>query len=221
MILALFTQMYRYAAEPFFLANFKKEDFVRANAEAAKFFILVSIAIFLFVALYLDLFGLILGRDFRQGVFLLPVIMLANILAGTIVSLSFWYKQTGKTQIAILITGTGFVFTILLNFLLVPRLGYVGAAWARLGCEAVMVVLSYFLNQKYYPIPYDLKRIGSYFLLGGAIYATTIFTGGWPLWAQYPLNTLLLLLFLLYAVRRERIDVKGLFRSVLHRGKPA
>ena len=106
-VMTLFTSMYRLAAEPFFLAEFKGDDFRRTNAEAMKYFIIVSIFIFLFIALFRDLFALILGRDFREGVWILPIVLLSNMLSGIVLNLSFWYKQTGATKYAIYVTGTG------------------------------------------------------------------------------------------------------------------
>ena len=126
--------------------------------------------------LFVDLFGLLMGRDFRQGIRVLPIILLANMFSGIWLNLSFWYKQSGQTQYAIWITGTGLVFTVGLNLALTPALGYPGAALARLGCETAMVAVSYYLNRKHCPTPYDLPRIGSYFLAGGAIYALSLLT---------------------------------------------
>ena len=216
-VLMLFTQMYRYAAEPYFLSAFRQEDFRRSNAEALKYFIIVSVGIFLTIMLFVDLFGLLMGRDFRQGIRVLPIILLANMFSGIWLNLSFWYKQSGQTQYAIWITGTGLVFTVGLNLALTPALGYPGAALARLGCETAMVVVSYYLNRKHCPTPYDLPRIGSYFLAGGAIYALSLLTVRLSPAAHYAANLLLLAAFGWLAVHRERIDLKGLLRSIVKR----
>ncbi len=216
-VLMLFTQMYRYAAEPYFLSAFRQEDFRRSNAEALKYFIIVSVGIFLTIMLFVDLFGLLMGRDFRQGIRVLPIILLANMFSGIWLNLSFWYKQSGQTQYAIWITGTGLVFTVGLNLALTPALGYPGAALARLGCETAMVAVSYYLNRKHCPTPYDLPRIGSYFLAGGAIYGLSLLTVRLSPAAHYAANLLLLAAFGWLAVHRERIDLKGLLRSIVKR----
>ena len=184
-----------------------------------KYFIVVSIFIFLFIALFRDLFALILGRDFREGVWILPVVLLSNMLSGIVLNLSFWYKQTGATKYAIYVTGTGLLFTVVFNVLLVPTLGYVGAALARLVCESVMVVLSYLLNRKHCPVPYDLKRIGGYALLGAGLYGVGLLCGGATPWLRYLIYLALIVIFAGYAVRRERIDLVGLARSVVRRGR--
>ncbi len=216
-ILYLFTQMYRLAAEPFFLSNFKKEDFVKVNAEALKYFMIVSLAIFLGIELFADLFALLVGPDFRQGMFILPVVLAGYMLSGVWLNLSFWYKQSGQTRFAIYITGTGLIFTVLANWLLVPRLGYYGSAWARLISEVSMVAVSYWLNRKYCPTPYDLRRIGFYILLAGVFYGVSFATEPLPGVLKYLCNLALLLLYAAVAVRKERIDVAALARSVLKR----
>ncbi len=215
-VLVLFTQMYRFAAEPFFLSNFKKEDFLRANAEALKYFTIVSVGIFLMITLFSDLFALIVGEAFREGMRILPLILLANIFSGMTLNLSFWYKQTGQTRYAIYVTGVGLVITLAMSFALVPVMGYMGAAWARLGCEAVMLVLSYYYNHRHYPTPYNLRRIGGYFLLGGALYAVGL-VGIDNEVLKYFVHLLLLAIFALYAVRRENIDVAGMISSIVKR----
>lgn len=216
-VMTLFTSMYRLAAEPFFLAEFKGDDFRKTNAEAMKYFIIVSIFIFLFIALFQDVFALILGSDFREGVWILPLILLSNMLSGIVLNLSFWYKQTGATRYAIYVTGTGLVFTVVFNIMLVPSMGYVGAAAARLVCEAAMVALSYMLNRKYCPVPYDLKRIGGYVLAGGAAYGIGMLCRGVTEWLRYLIYLALVGIFAIYAVRKEKIDVAALVRSAFRR----
>lgn len=216
-VMYLFTQIYRMGAEPFFLSNFKKEDFCNLTAEAMKYFIIVSLGIFLMIGLFTDVFSLIVGPNYRSGMDMLPVILLSNMLSGVVLNLSFWYKQTGATRYAIYVTVTGLVFTVVFNILLVPVLGIWGAVLARLVCESAMVALSYALNRKHYPIPYDLRRIGEYVLLAAAIYCTVFVTGGWAELLRYCVNLLLLAAFALYAVRREKIDVGSLVKSLIKR----
>ena len=216
-VMTLFTSMYRLAAEPFFLAEFKGDDFRKTNAEAMKYFVIVSIFIFLVIALFSDLFALILGRDFRQGVHILPLILLANMFSGIVLNLSFWYKQSGATRFAIYITGLGLIFTVILNIILVPAWGYTGAAVARLVCEIAMVVFSYALNRKYCPVPYDLRRIGTYFLFGAALYFAGISCHQLPLWPRYLICFALVVIFALCSLKKEHIDVSGMVRHLLAR----
>ena len=216
-VMQLFTQMYRLAAEPFFLAEFKKDEFKNTNAETMKYFIIVSVAIFLLITLFSDLFALIVGPDFREGMHILPIVLVSNALSGVVLNLSFWYKQSGATKYAIVVTFTGLLFTVVFNIMLVPTLGYVGAALARLVCEFAMVVVSYRLGQRHYPIPYDLKRIGEYIVVGAAIYALSWSTSDLAPAIKYIESTILLIGFAAYAVRRERINLGGIIKSILHR----
>lgn len=216
-VMLLFTQMYRLAAEPFFLAEFKKDEFKNSTAEVMKYYVIVSLAIFLFITLFSDLFALIIGPDFREGMYILPIVLVSNALGGVVLNLSFWYKQSGATRYAIWITGTGLLFTVVFNVLLVPSLGYLGAAIARLICECAMVVVSYRLCQRHSPTPYDLGRIFSYVAVAAVLWGISLLTAHAHPVIKYLLNSAMLLLFVLVAIRRERIDVAGLVRSVLRR----
>ena len=215
-VMTLFTQMYRLAAEPFFLSGFKKEEFKEANAASMKYFVMASMVIFLGIVLFRDMFALIVGKDFREGIDILPIVLASNVLAGIWFNLSFWYKREEKTKYAAYITFLGLAVTIVLSFVLVPTMGYRGAAWVRLIAEAAMVVWSYILCRKHYPIPYDLKRIGEYILLAAAIY----FASEWAFVGvdhgkHTLLNALLFSVSITYAVWREKIDVKGLVKAAI------
>jgi O-antigen/teichoic acid export membrane protein len=204
-IMILFTQMYRLAAEPFFLARFEKSDFVRQNAEAMKYYVIVAVAIFLGVMFFEDVAVLILGSNFRDGSYLLPILLAANALAGVVLNLSFWYKQMSRTWMAIIVTGTGLAVTLALNIALVPRMGYEGAAWARLACEVAMVGVSLWLNQRFCPTPYDFRRIGLYILLGGVLYAASLGTAHLAQWLMYTLNSVMFAAFACFAVWKEKL----------------
>ena len=218
-VMTLFTQMYRLAAEPFFLANYRKEEFVAMNAAALKYFVMVSMFIFLGIALYRDVFALIVGRDFREGIHILPVVLGANILSGVWLNLSFWYKREEKTKFALWITLTGLVASVGFGFLLIPQLGYYGAAWSRFAAEVVMVAVSIVLNRIFYPTPYQFGRMAEYVALALAIF----FIAEWvPMPNEvlhYTLSTLFIVLYLAYAVWREKIDVVAMLKHFLRRGK--
>ncbi len=214
-VMTLFTQMYRLAAEPFFLSGFKKEEFKEANAASMKYFVMASMVIFLGIVLFRDLFALIVGRDFREGIDILPIVLASNVLAGIWFNLSFWYKREEKTKYAAYITFLGLAITIALSFLLVPTMGYRGAAWVRLIAEAAMVLWSYALCRRHYPIPYDLRRIGEYFAVTVAIYAASEY-GLQPLGESIHLvgNIVLFTAAICFAIWREKIDIKALMRAV-------
>lgn len=219
-VMTLFTQMYRLAAEPFFLSNFKKEDFVEMNAAAMKYFVMASMLIFLGIALFKDLFALIVGPEFREGIYILPIVLGANILMGIWFNLSFWYKREEKTSLALIITLTGLASTVVFNIIFVPRWGYYGAAWARFVGEGVMVLVSYYLNRRLFPTPYDLPRIGEAVAVALILYVMSVVMSHFVdvKWLNFGFNIVLLSCYKLYLIRREKIDVVGLVRSVLKRG---
>ena len=218
-VMILFYQMYRLAAEPFFLSNFKKSDFVQMNAAALKYYVMASMLIFLGIALFRDVFALIVGRDFREGIFILPVVLGANVLTGVWLNLSFWYKREEKTSLAIVVTGAGLVSMLVFGFWCIPVWGYYGAAWARLASESTMVAVSWWLNRRFYPTPYDWRRIGEYVAAALAVFAVceaVTACGGNKLIA-YAFNIVLFAAYALYLVRRERIDVAALVKAALKR----
>ena len=216
-VMTLFTQMYRLAAEPFFLANYRKDEFKMMNAAALKYFIMVSMFIFLAIALYRDIFALIVGRNFREGIHILPVVLGANILGGIWLNLSFWYKREEKTKFALWITLTGLVCSVGFGALLIPRLGYYGAAWSRFAAEVVMVAVSIVLNRIYYPTPYQFGRMSEYIVLALAIFFVTEQFEIANEVVRYTVSTIFIVLYLAYAVWREKIDLKAMFNHILKR----
>ena len=206
-VMTLFTQMYRFAAEPFFLSNFRKEEFVESNAAALKYFVMASMAIFLGIALLRDLFALIVGRDFREGIDMLPIILGSNVLAGVWLNLSFWYKREERTRYAVYVTFVGLAVAVVMCLLLVPRMGNYGAAWARFAAEAAMVGVSYYLNRRYFPTPYDLGRIAQYVALALGLYFVSEMTVGQSdnMVLRYGVNIGLLAVYGSYAIWREGV----------------
>ncbi len=218
-VMMLFYQMYRLPAEPFFLSNFKKSDFVQMNAAALKYYVMASMLIFLGIALFRDVFALIVGRDFREGIFILPVVLGANVLTGVWLNLSFWYKREEKTSLAIVVTGAGLVSMLVFGFWCIPVWGYYGAAWARLASESTMVAVSWWLNRRFYPTPYDWRRIGEYVAAALAVFAVceAVTACGDNKLIAYAFNIVLFAAYALYLVRRERIDVAALVKAALKR----
>ncbi len=216
-VMTLFTQMYRLAAEPFFLSNFRKEEFKEMNAAALKYYMLASMLIFLAIALFRDVFALIVGGDFREGVFILPVVLGANILSGVWLNLSFWYKREEKTRYALWVTFAGLIASVAGGLVLIPKAGYYGAAWSRFIAEAVMVAVSITLNRIHYPTPYNFRRIAEFVVVGLAVFFAAEWVQIDHTILRYTLNALLLLLYAAYAVWREQIDLVAMLRSILKR----
>lgn len=217
-LMYIFLQMYKYAAEPFFLSNVKKEDFKKNNADALKYFTIASMLIFLIITLYLDIFQLMLSKEeYRVGLDILPVLLVSNILIGVYFNLSFWYKITGRTYFAIVITFIGVAVTLLLNILLIPYFNYEGAAYARLICEGVMVIVCYILNQKYFPVKYDIKSILKYSIATVIIYYTAKFIPIENTILKLAVNTILIFIFILYITQQEKINIRYIIKNCLNK----
>lgn len=165
-LMTLFTQAFRYAAEPFFFAQSTQSNAKTVYAVVMRYFVAAGILIFLGVMFFIDIFKLFIGENFREGLFIVPILLLANLCLGIYYNLSIWYKLTDKTRIGAVIAVVGASITIVLNVLLIPSIGYLGSAWATLICYASMVVISYFWSRKYYLIPYEIGRILQYVMLG-------------------------------------------------------
>ena len=170
-LMSLFIQAFRYAGEPFFFAQARHKDAPQTYAAVLNYFTIFCAFIFLFVLAYIDLFKYFIGEPFREGLQVVPVLLMANLLLGIYVNLSIWYKLTDRTLLGAYVAGGGAVLTIALNLWWVPIMGYMGAAWATLACYGAMTVVSYVLGRRYYPVPYDLRRMFGYLALAVALYA--------------------------------------------------
>ncbi len=175
MIMAMFTQAFRYAYEPIiFNKSQDKEDVVKTNALGMKYFIIFTLLGFLCVIAWLDIFKelLIRNQDYWEGLQVVPIVMAAEIMMGIYFNLSFWYKLIDQTLWGALFSILGCLVLLAVNVLFVPRYGYVACAWAGFCGYATCMLLSYFVGQKKNPIPYDLKAIGKYTLLAGALFVS-------------------------------------------------
>lgn len=138
--------------------------------------------------------------------------MLANLFFGIYFALSLWYKLTDLTRYGAYISVFGAIITITLNFILIPVYGYKGSAFTILICFFTIMVISYFLGQKYYPIPYNLKRIGTYFGVAGVIYIISLYSSAQPALVKYPAHMFLLLVFVYTVWKLEKRQFKRLFK---------
>jgi O-antigen/teichoic acid export membrane protein len=195
-LMMLFIQAFRYAGEPFFFSYAKQKDARAVYALVLNWFVIFCVLIFLVVTLYLPVFQYFVGADYREGLVVVPVLLIANLLLGIHVNLSIWYKLTDRTLLGAGVALVGAAITIVALWVLVPTFGYQGAAWAHLLCYGSMVVLSYGLGRRYYPVPYDLLRVGGWVALGLGLHAA----GRWLVegrdWHFLAVGTVLVLLYL-------------------------
>ena len=169
-IMSLFVQMFRFAAEPFFFQRAADRDSRELYAVVMEYFTAFCGLIFLGVILYIDVISLILGRDFRAGISVVPIMLLSYMILGMLFNVSMWYKLSGKPGVAIYITMAGLVVTAAVNMIFMPKYSYYAAAWGHLASYVVMFVVSAVLGNRYYPIPYKWGRIACIFAAMGVFY---------------------------------------------------
>ena len=170
-IMSLFVQMFRFAAEPFFFSNTRQKDFKRVYASVMEYFVMFCMLIFLGVTFYLDIIQLIVGSDFREGMGIVPVMLLAYMMMGMLFNVSMWYKLSDRPSFAIYITAAGLVVTAVINIVFLPVYSYHAAAWGHFFSYLTMLVLSVLLGRKYYSIPYRWGKITDVIILGLVLYS--------------------------------------------------
>ncbi len=212
-LMSLFIQAFRYAAEPFFFAYATNSDARPIYAKVLKFFVIFCVFIFLLVTLYIDFFKYFVGEEYRAGLEVVPILLLANLFLGIYVNLSIWYKLTDRTLMGAFVSLSGALLTIVLNVWWIPILGYVGSAWATLACYVSMAMLSYLLGRHYYPVAYEVRRVLAYILLGVSLYFLKVILPvgtGWQLpWLlSTELMALYFLIVLLFEGRKYHLFVK-------------
>tara|TARA_B110000003_G_scaffold274855_1_gene315900 strand:+ start:3100 stop:4512 length:1413 start_codon:yes stop_codon:yes gene_type:complete len=177
-IMTLFIQTFRFAAEPFFFAQEKEGNSKKIYADVMKYFTIVMAIIFLGVTIFYDIIKGILGSEYHdeRGFLVVSILLLANLFLGIYYNLSIWYKLTEKTKYGAYLSVFGAIITITLNFTLIPIIGFVGSAWTTLICYFSMTIASYYLGKKHFPIPYQVSRIGLYLLGMLGIYFFIYFT---------------------------------------------
>lgn len=173
-IMNLFIQMFRYAAEPFFFRQSREKGSLKLYADVQEYFTAFCGLVFLGVILYIDIIALILGPQFREAVGIVPIMLLSYMILGMLFNVSMWYKLSGKTNVAIWITLSGLAVTALVIVLFMPTYSYWAAAYGHLASYIVMFIISAVLGAKYYPIPYRWGRLLMIMLLMGAVYGVSL-----------------------------------------------
>ena len=214
-LITIFIQMFRLAAEPFFFNQSKESNARKTYARIMKFFVIACCIMFLFISLYLDVFRRLLSLKFAeygQGIHIVPILAFGIIFLGIYYNLSVWYKLTNKNWYGAWITIAGAVITVVLNIWWIPLFGYTGSAWATFTCYLFMMISSYFLGQKYYPIPYRKKKLIAYLVIvvllymlqKGILYLLPGF------WISMATATLFMVLFIAFVLSVEKNELKAL-----------
>ena len=204
-LMTLFVQMFRYAAEPFFFNNAKEKDSRETIASVMKYFILFCLLIFLGVSLYIDIIKYLIGSEYWEGLRIVPIILLAYMCLGIYFNLSIWFKLNNQTKYGLMISSIGAIICITGNWLLIPIWGYYASAWMHLICYMVMIYITWLIGNRHYPIPYPLKRISLYIFIALALYAVSFYTKIENLTLNILKNTILFVLFAFYINRKENL----------------
>tara|TARA_B100000902_G_scaffold12252_1_gene14913 strand:+ start:44983 stop:46464 length:1482 start_codon:yes stop_codon:yes gene_type:complete len=175
-LIVLFIQTFRFAAEPFFFNQAKEKNSKKTYAQVLKYFTIICLFIFLFVTIFYDFIILFLGSNYHdhRGFLTVSILLFANIFLGIYYNLSIWYKLSDKTIYGAYLSIFGAIITITLNFIMIPIHGFVGSAWVTLICYFSMTVASYYLGKKHYKIDYPVKRILFYLLITALLYYLNI-----------------------------------------------
>lgn len=204
MIMAMITQAFRYAYEPFVFGSAKEKGSRDTYAKAMKYFIIFTLLAYLVVVGYLDVLKYIIGRDYWEGLKVVPVVMAAEIMMGVYFNLSFWYKLIDKTIYGAWFSGVGCVVLVLINVLLIPKYGYMACAWAGVAGYGTAMLLSYFVGQKKYPINYPLKSITVYICIAALFTAIMLYTPqSLPKALRLGINTLLIIFFVAHIIHYD------------------
>ena len=204
MIMAMITQAFRYAYEPFVFGKAKERDNRDTYAQAMKYFLIFTLLAFLFVVGYIDILRFIIGRDYWEGLKVVPIVMAAEIMMGVYFNLSFWYKLIDKTIWGAYFSGIGCLVLVAINIIFVPRYGYMACAWAGFTGYGVAMTLSYIVGQRKYPIAYPIGRCLSYVALAVVLCVGMLLANKYlSMWLAVAANTLLIAVFAVYLVKRD------------------
>ncbi len=203
MIMAMFTQAFRYAYEPFVFGKNKEGDNRKMYSAAMKYFFIFSLLAFLAVMFYMDILRYMVARDYWEGLSVVAIVMGAEIFKGIYFNLSFWYKLTDETQWGAYFSIIGCAVILVLNIWLVPTYGYVASAWASVAGYGVITLLSYIIGQKKYPVSYPLKDMAVYLILATVLFVLSQEVIISNVGLRLVFRTLLLLIFIAYILKKD------------------
>lgn len=207
MILALFTQAFRYGAEPFFFQQKSKSNARETYANVTKYYAIIAIIGCLFTVLYIDVIKYILAEEYWIALGVIPILLLANLANGIYYNLSIWYRLIDKTMIGAWIAMAGATATIILNIWWLPIFGYWGSAYATLVCYTLMLLLCYAIGQRYYPVKYDITNFVMHLGVATFLFLISLGTSQWlnlNYWVGLGLNTVLFVVYLSFVYQTEK-----------------
>lgn len=208
-IMQLFVQMFRYAAEPFFFQRERDKDSKQVYAEVLNYFTAFCMFGFVTLMLFMDEIGLILGRDFRAGLDITPIMLMAYVLTGILFNVNIWYKLSEKTGFAVWITLAGLVVTIVVNVSFMPVYSYHAAAWGHLASYLTMLILTAALGRRHYPIPYEWAVVVLLVAVGLGIWGLSLLLPAMGIWLKLLVHFAFVLLYIfvafaIFAIKKKK-----------------
>jgi O-antigen/teichoic acid export membrane protein len=207
-IMVMFTQAFRYAFEPFIFARDREESSnsnLKSYADASKYFLILGLLIFLVTLGYLDIIKYLIPKNYHEGLKVVPIVMLGELFFGLYFNLSLWYKLTDKTKWGAYMSLFGLVITLTILIVFIPHYGYMACAWASFFANLSMMIISYFLGQKHYPIPYNLKTAGKFVMLtvvlGAFMYLNFMYLPNVVF--RIVLNTIIVIIYMVITIKKE------------------
>ncbi|MDR1437175.1 MAG: oligosaccharide flippase family protein [Candidatus Symbiothrix sp.] len=203
LIMIMFTQAFRYAYEPYIFEKSRERDAGQSYADIMKYFVILGLLVFLGVVFYLDIIKYMIKPAYFGALHIVPVALAGELLFAVYFNLSLWYKLTDKTYWGAIFSVIAAFVVIGINVAFVSRYSYMACAWAPVIGNGLIVLLSYFIGQKKYPIRYDLKTIGFYTLLAAALYAISLWIPIENAWWHMAFNTVLLAAYVIILAKRD------------------
>jgi len=212
-LLVLFIQMYRFAAEPFFFQNQEENKKTNLFSKTFTAFTIFCLVTFLAVTVNLPILKFLVGKEFREQLGIVPLLLIANILFGTFFNFSFWYKLSGNTMYGVKYTFIGAAITVISNFTLIPLIGIYGAAISRIICYSIMNVLSYRDGKKSGFIVLEKSNLLLYILISIIVFIISFSVYFYSESLSFILGNILVLLFVIFIIKKEEISFRFLFRK--------
>ena len=204
MIMAMITQAFRYAYEPFVFAQSRERGQAHMYAMGMKYFVIFTLLAFLCVMAWLPALRYMVGADYWQGLRVVPIVMAAEIMMGVYFNLSFWYKLIDKTIYGAVFSIVGCTVLLAVNFYGIPRMSYMACAWGGFAGYGTAMIRSYIVGQKQNPIPYPMRSMAGYVLLAVVLYVLiTLVPDEWPVLLRLAAGTALVVVYAAYTVWRD------------------
>lgn len=214
-LMNLFIQAFRFSFEPFLFSHYKNENSKETYAKVMNYFVILGLLIFLGVMFYMDLIKYFIGKSnsgYVTGLKVVPWLLMGNLFLGIFYTQSLWYKLTDQTHYGARFAIIGAIITLVINILLIPKLGYMASGYAFFTASLVMTVVSYIVGQKHFPIKYELSKIGAYFGVAILLFSISLLTNFSNQILKFSINSILFFVFLFFIWEKEKSDLKRLFR---------